>query len=210
MVFLSFVALPGGPVQWRRCAVLCSAMPPTCLHQRTASGNTSSPRPARPALALRSGSTDPISDDLLLTAIGSRLASMDDHPQDHTSVGSRGHSTRSATTASTLDVHVDIEKYLIPFSELRFLKQVGAGSFGRVYMAKWQETLVRGAGVWSVDMYAACTYYVCVEGGREGAVVKEAIVTPHLASLWFYQWKSSGVISCVVWGRGGHRSGVQD
>ncbi|GAB4823442.1 hypothetical protein N2152v2_010488 [Parachlorella kessleri] len=55
---------------------------------------------------------------------------------------------------------VDPKAWTIPFSELQIIKQVGEGSYGRVYMAKWRETLVAvkvllNTGVDVDDMEAA-------------------------------------------------------
>ncbi|GAB4821070.1 hypothetical protein N2152v2_008116 [Parachlorella kessleri] len=55
---------------------------------------------------------------------------------------------------------VDPKAWTIPFGELQIMKQIGEGSFGRVYMAKWRETLVAvklllNTGVNLDDMEAA-------------------------------------------------------
>ena len=43
---------------------------------------------------------------------------------------------------STSQLNLDVKMWTVAFNDLRMERQIGEGSFGRVFLAKWNETLV--------------------------------------------------------------------
>jgi serine/threonine protein kinase len=56
--------------------------------------------------------------------------------------GSSNPPTRTSTLGSAGSLMVDIRPWEISYKQLTLLQSIGAGSFGKVYKAKWHETLV--------------------------------------------------------------------
>lgn len=46
-----------------------------------------------------------------------------------------------STTAKTIASSVD-DRMNIPYSELKFVREIGAGAYGKVYIGEWQKTTV--------------------------------------------------------------------
>ncbi|GAB4823443.1 hypothetical protein N2152v2_010489 [Parachlorella kessleri] len=78
------------------------------------------------------------------TPAGGSMFDQSAQPGDLTDARTRatGGATTALRRASALPGYVTSKALTIPFSELEIMKQVGEGSSGRVYMAKWRESLV--------------------------------------------------------------------
>ena len=58
------------------------------------------------------------------------------HASNPTSAGSHGR------VPSTSHLNLDVKMWTVAFNDLKMERQIGEGSFGRVFLAKWNETLV--------------------------------------------------------------------
>lgn len=77
-------------------------------------------------------------DPILSWVVANEMAKSDVTSTTNTSGGEGAHSNRSGSGSGP----VDIRPWQLPFDELRIVKVIGEGSFGRVYLAAWHETNV--------------------------------------------------------------------